>query len=287
MDDKHQTVASDEKEAKQPIAMNEEEEDIEALAEPPDWLPDGWIMEVYHAEDDTINYYYTSPISNCTFSKKSEVLEYLFSRTDERILELNKFGVEKEITFQREQEWLPKGWVMEVRAGGEKMDKMYKFYVYPETGVRLLSKQDVILNEAKISQCDTNRQCDTSSKDNLLAIVDFHPSGLPEGWVKELAFRKIKEGLIRRDPYYTDPVSSYTLRTLKSVLCFIKTGKVPKRAFIQMINVHDLYSFDESAPLCKTVTPQQTRIRIHHMIKKKKTSQEGRLHAKKQLAQGL
>lgn len=34
----------------------------------------------------------------------------------------------------------------------------------------------------------------------LLAIVDFHPSGLPEGWVRELVFRKTKEGLIRRDP---------------------------------------------------------------------------------------
>jgi hypothetical protein len=27
---------------------------------------------------------------------------------------------------QKEHEWLPKGWVMEIRAGGEKMDKMYK-----------------------------------------------------------------------------------------------------------------------------------------------------------------
>ncbi|RLN17855.1 hypothetical protein C2845_PM02G08510 [Panicum miliaceum] len=236
MDDKNQTVASDEGEAKQPIAMNKKDEDIKALAEPPDLLPDGWIME-----------YYTSPISNCTFSKKSEVLEYLFSQTDECILELNKYA------SQREQEWLPKGWVMEVRAGGEKMDKMYKFYVYPETG--------------------------------LLVIVDFHPIGLLEGWVKELSFRKTKEELIRRDLYYTDPVSSYTMRTLRSALCFIETGKVPKRAFIQTINVHDIYSFDKTAPLCKIVTSQQTRIR--HMIKKMKTLQEGRLHAKKQLAQGL
>jgi hypothetical protein len=30
--------------------------------------------------------------------------------------------------------------------------------------------------------------------------VDFRPSGLHEGWVKELVYRKTKEGLIRRDP---------------------------------------------------------------------------------------
>jgi hypothetical protein len=40
----------------------------------------------------------------------------------------------------------------------------------------------------------------------LLAIVDFHPSGLPEGWVKELVFRKTKEGLIRKDPVINNMV---------------------------------------------------------------------------------
>lgn len=108
----------------------------------------------------------------------------------------------------------------------------------------------------------------------LLAIVDFHPRGLPEGWVKELVFRKTKEGLTRKDPvknlihdfasysylnfliiiyhivqYYTDPISSYTVRTLKSAIYLVETGNVPKRAFIQMISVHDLYSFDKSADL--------------------------------------
>ena len=111
----------------------------------------------------------------------------------------------------------------------------------------------------------------------LLAIVEFHPSGLPKGWVKELVFRKTKEGLIRRDPvnnmvhefssfdksaqidfkiivclmmqYYTDSASSYTFRTLKSALCFVETGKISKRTFIQRISVHDLYTFDNPADL--------------------------------------
>ena len=46
------TMISDE-EAKEPTSLDEEE-DIEALVEPSDWLPDGWIMEVYRAEDGTI-----------------------------------------------------------------------------------------------------------------------------------------------------------------------------------------------------------------------------------------
>ncbi|ONM32830.1 OSJNBb0058J09.3-like protein [Zea mays] len=153
--------------------------------------------------------------------------------------------------IQRQHEWLPKGWVMEVRAGGEKADKMYKFYVHSITGLRLLSKQDILLyiNEAKVSGCDTNGQCDTTSEDNILSKVDFRPSGLPEGWVKELVYRKTKEGLIKRDPYYTDPASFYTFRTLKSALSFLETGKVSERAFIQRTSVHDLYSFEISADM--------------------------------------
>ncbi|KAG2547700.1 hypothetical protein PVAP13_9KG117100 [Panicum virgatum] len=260
MDDKSMTIVPVKEEVNHETASNEEEEeeDIEALVEPPDWLPDGWIMEVYREEDGTINRYYTSPISDYTFNMKSEVLEYLFSQADERILESKESGAEN--SFQKEHEWLPKGWVMEIRAGGEKMNKMYKFYVYQKTGVRVLSKQDVVLyiNEEKVSKCDTNGQCNTDSKDNLLAIVEFHPSGLPKGWVKELVFRKTKEGLIRRDPYYTDSASSYTFRTLKSALCFLETGKISKRTFIQRISVHDLYTFDNPADLHESLRSRLT-----------------------------
>jgi hypothetical protein len=41
--------------------------------------------------------YYTSPISNYTFTTKSEVLEYLFSRTDERMLESKECGAENSL----------------------------------------------------------------------------------------------------------------------------------------------------------------------------------------------
>ncbi|XP_062196474.1 uncharacterized protein LOC133899503 [Phragmites australis] len=257
MGDKSVIVISDDEGVKQPVAPNEEEED-EALAEAPDWLPDGWIMEVYHGKDGTINRYYTSPVSDYTFNMPSEVLEYLFSGTDERILESKGCAAEK--MLQKEQEWLQKGWVMEIRAGGEKMDKMYKFYVYSYTGVRLQSKEDVILytNKKKVSECDTNGQCDITSEDNILAKVELHPSGLPDGWIKELVFRKTKDGLIRRDPYYTDPASSYTFRTLKSALSYLETGKISKHAFIQKISVHDLYSFDKSADLHESLRSRLT-----------------------------
>jgi hypothetical protein len=45
--------------------------------------------------------YYTSPISGRTFSMKSEVLEYLFSQTDEHILEIKESGVESTLQVHK------------------------------------------------------------------------------------------------------------------------------------------------------------------------------------------
>lgn len=35
----------------------------------------------------------------------------------------------------------------------------------------------------------------------ILAMVEFNPDGLPEGWVKEIIFRKCNDG-IRKDPVH-------------------------------------------------------------------------------------
>ncbi|GJN24079.1 hypothetical protein PR202_gb11793 [Eleusine coracana subsp. coracana] len=181
--------------------------------------------------------------------KQAEVLQFLFSREDERILKSEKCAAK--MTLPRAHQWLPSGWLMEVRAGGKNMDMMFKFYVHPHRRVRLQSKDDVLryLKNSKISKCDTNGQCDLSSYDNILAQVDLSPTGLPSGWVTELVFRKTKDGSIRRDPYYTDPTCRYIFRTLKAAISYLESGKVPKRAFIRRASIHDIYSFDKCVEL--------------------------------------
>ncbi|XP_044444831.1 uncharacterized protein [Triticum aestivum] len=220
----------------------------DAVVEAPDWLPDGWIMEVQCGDNGTLYKYFISPVSGAKFRMKPEVLNYLFSEMDEHYLEA-KDSVDHKM-LPKSHEWLPKGWLLEIRAGGENMDKMYKFYVYPALGIRAFSKEDVLLyvNEMKIPECDTNGKCDTSSRDNILAEVEFNPSGLPDGWVKEMVYRKTLKGT-RKDPYYTDPVSSYAFRTLTSAVRFLQTGNITKRSFIQRTSVHELYNFEKSADL--------------------------------------
>ncbi|XP_014756225.1 uncharacterized protein LOC100826562 isoform X2 [Brachypodium distachyon] len=177
--------------------VKEVEEDFK---EPPKWLPDGWIMEVQRGEDGSFYQYYISPVSGVKLRMKAEVLSYLFSGMDDRFLESKKCAARN--TLHSTHLWLPKGWFIEIRAGGENMDKMFKFYIYPPMEIRLFSKEDVLLyvKEMVVSACDTEGQCDTSSQDNILALVEFNPSVLlPEGWVKEIVYRKTKEG-IRKDP---------------------------------------------------------------------------------------
>uniref|UniRef100_A0A0E0DB53 MBD domain-containing protein n=1 Tax=Oryza meridionalis TaxID=40149 RepID=A0A0E0DB53_9ORYZ len=142
-------------------------------------------MEVYRDDDGTIYRYYICPLSGTTFTTKSEVLDYLFSEMDQCFLESKNHAVGSNLT--RTHEWLPKGWLVEIRAGGDNMDKMYKFYVYPPNRVRLFSKDDI------------------------LAILEFNPEGVPQGWVKEV--------------HYTDPIKIMYSVPRGQLLSMWKQGK--------------------------------------------------------------
>ncbi|KAM0864285.1 hypothetical protein ACQ4PT_044023 [Festuca glaucescens] len=137
----------------------EVDENAEALKEAPFWFPDGWIIHVRHDDDGSTYRYYTSPVSEYTFSTDTEALNYLFSEMDEHMLESHTFTEDNEL--HNMNAWLPDSWVIEVRAGGKMMDKMYK----------------------------------------ILAQVEFNPDGLPKGWVKEMIFRKCNDGIRKHPYY--------------------------------------------------------------------------------------
>ncbi|XBI88280.1 hypothetical protein VPH35_026265 [Triticum aestivum] len=179
------------------------------VREPPDWLPDGWIWEVRRGDDGELYEYYICPVSGAEFRMKAEVLNYLFSEMDEKYIESMDAAAAPGM-LHKEHDWLPEGWRLEIRAGGENKDKMYK----------------------------------------VLAELILNPSGLPPGWVLEFVYRKAgSNGEMRKDPYYTDPVSHYTFRTLKSAVRYVETEELTERAFIQNTSVHEVYNFDKSADL--------------------------------------
>ncbi|KAM3382092.1 methyl-CpG-binding domain-containing protein 13 isoform X1 [Capsicum galapagoense] len=118
--------------------------------------------------------------------------------------------------------WLPSGWKMEVKA--RKKGKKEKWYSDPSKGVKFCSKADVL---HYLSSVDSN--CSKSSnmkeleeKDTEKCSTEAASEELPPGWIKELRARK-KGRKIRKDPYYIDPVSGQTFRSMKQVSQFLET----------------------------------------------------------------
>lgn len=54
--------------------------------------------------------------------------------------------------------------------------------------------------------------------------------GLPAGWIKEIKVTK-KGRKVRRDPYYSDPISGYVFRSMRDALRYVQTGEPGKKAF--------------------------------------------------------
>ncbi|CAN4105316.1 unnamed protein product [Withania somnifera] len=119
--------------------------------------------------------------------------------------------------------WLPAGWKVEVRA--RKKGKEEKWYRDPSKGLKFCSRADVL---HYLSSVDSN--CSKSSNTKEMEKKDpgkcstekAASEGLPEGWIKELRVRR-KGRIIRKDPYYIDPVSGQTFRSMKQVSQFLET----------------------------------------------------------------
>ncbi|KAG2569855.1 hypothetical protein PVAP13_7NG444700 [Panicum virgatum] len=213
--------------------------------ETPDWLPDGFEMEGYYERDGTFKTTaYICPVSGLKFKMMEEVLDYCFSDGIERAI-AGKETLQDKTTLQGKYAWLRQkhGWVLEIRAGGENFSKMFKFYAHLSAGVRLASKHEVLnyIDEAELPQY-VNEDCDTSSEDNIIAQLDFNINSLPPGWVKETTFRKCSDD-IRKDTFYTDPVTKKVFRSLKSAEQYVISGE-PMDAHVPIMSVTDMYYFD-------------------------------------------
>ncbi|TVU13242.1 hypothetical protein EJB05_40777, partial [Eragrostis curvula] len=190
---------------------------------------------------------YTCPVG-FMFKEKHDVLDYCSSGALQRAIDANA-TLDDKTTLQGKYDWLMgRGWVLEIRAGGENFNKMFKFYAHLRTGVRAASKQDFLsyINDAKIPGC-TSEDCDTS-EDNIIAQLQFRIDGLPPGWVKETAFRKCSDGRIRRDSSYTDPLTKKVHRSLKSAKRYF-TSEIDEDSHNPKQSVTDMYFFDSCAEM--------------------------------------
>nr|XP_010934848.1 uncharacterized protein LOC105054908 isoform X2 [Elaeis guineensis] len=181
-----------------------------SIEEPPEWLPDGWTMEVRRGKTGNIYRYYTSPLSSYTFCSKEAVMRYLnVVKVDGHESELSaRSGDESPRPVQQVKnsfKWLPPGWLLEIRTQrcGSKARQIYKSYFDPSTRSRFYSKGDVLqfVKSGKIYSptSDQKRHCESESPEHVIAQIEFYPDGLPDGWYKETRIKKNRSG-IRKDP---------------------------------------------------------------------------------------
>ncbi|WOL18222.1 hypothetical protein Cni_G27015 [Canna indica] len=215
----------------------------ESELNPPDWLPDGWIMEVRKGKKGFTYRYYTCPISGNTFCSKEEVFCYLtniepvprartiksFEDNDQKLV----------LEVKDSLKWLPRGWVIEIRVRetSEKGQEKYKCYKHQSTGSIFYCKEEVLKFHEKENSYDCSAStgsgyCKRKPDENLLSRIEYSPEDLPYGWIKETKYRRNvdTETHTRQDPYYIHPESGYVFRTLKDCFLYINDGVLSKYA---------------------------------------------------------
>ncbi|KAF3433006.1 hypothetical protein FNV43_RR24108 [Rhamnella rubrinervis] len=123
------------------------------------------------------------------------------------------------------EDWLPPGWTVEVKLRNN--GRKDKYYYASPSGPKFNSRVEVVVEKV---------------------IAE----GLPAGWTKEI--RVTKNGhKIRRDPFYIDPESGKTFRSMKDVYRYLETEELGRLEKKLMGGSHEDLKYDEisSPPVTK------------------------------------
>ncbi|PIN27228.1 hypothetical protein CDL12_00021 [Handroanthus impetiginosus] len=154
-------------------------------------------------------------------------------------------------------EWLPNGWKMEekTRQSGFRKGAIYKVYTELSSGSKFYSRAAVArymktvehantknakkkvdhleepipdVSPSCISMTNTDHIPEKKLKNSsfkTVAIESAAADDLPPGWIKEIKTSK-SGNRIRKDPFYTDPVSGYMFRSKLDALRYLKTNDI-------------------------------------------------------------
>ncbi|PON62817.1 Methyl-CpG DNA binding [Parasponia andersonii] len=239
----------------------------------PELLPAGWTVQFKAQKTGRKVRVYTNLETGKEFFSKDDVFNYIKAgshhcgkpqSTNRNITtEAEKIPLQPVNDKDDLPEWLPKGWkvVVKTRKSGLLMGKEYKVYINPFNSCKFYSKQEVLrylktvgrkthrtrdVETVKGKSCISNKETDTSmcSADEV-AVQKCEVEDLPSGWIKEIRIRKTSD-FIRKDPYYTDPVTGYIFRSKKAALHYVETGEI-SRHVIKPKNSEELVK-DDIAP---------------------------------------
>ncbi|KAJ0048730.1 hypothetical protein Pint_16094 [Pistacia integerrima] len=204
--------------------------------EHPDWLPDGWVVDLKTRKSGVLigrpYKIYTDPLTGCKFFSKPEVLRYLES------------AKRKNCSSKRKE-------TCNLESAKRKSCSSKR-------------KETCNLESARRRSC-SSKQKETRKKMCSASKVVVEKStvdDLPPGWIKETKIRKNAFG-VRRDPYYTDPVSGYVFRSKKDVFRYLETGEISRHAFKPAKrDAHDLEALPSPAAERQKLEHPATRRRL-------------------------
>ncbi|ONI07006.1 hypothetical protein PRUPE_5G094800 [Prunus persica] len=224
----------------------------------PDWLPAGWAVQFRVQKTGRKIEFYTNLETGKNFFSKDDVMRHIKMAstnggnpqptTLHNQHHSEKIPSQLVVNTTEYPEWLPKGWKVEVRTRktGVHVGKEYKCYIDPSTECSFYSKPEVFryLKTVKRKSCKSrnlktvnHKRCMIKKKTvaplqsaNKVDVEKHNVEDLPSGWTKEIKVKRVANRL-RRDPYYTDPVSGYVFRSKNAVMHYLETGEISRHAF--------------------------------------------------------
>ncbi|KAE9597740.1 putative DNA-binding domain-containing protein [Lupinus albus] len=211
---------------------------VEKPNEHPEWLPDGWDMDIRTRKSGphmgSPYKCYTDPLKRYTFYSKPEVLRYLENIKD------NNYTIEKgkkctNAHSPRNIMVKEKGKRKEKEKGKEKEEgnsctsNKEKECTNTHTPNNVVDEKE---KEKEDNSCTSkkDKKCTTTHPRSNVVVEKSNVEDLPPGWIKEVKERKVGNG-IKKDPFYTDPVSGYVFRSKKDVLRYLESGDIRTCAF--------------------------------------------------------
>ncbi|TYG43007.1 hypothetical protein ES288_D12G301900v1 [Gossypium darwinii] len=163
---------------------------------------------------------------------------------------------------QTSHDWLPPGWKVEVRQ--RRNGKKDKCYYAPCGEHRFISRAEVVRYLKKCgSKTEEKEKVPSKQSSKNVTVEKAEAEGLPPGWTKEVKITK-KGNKVRRDPFYTDPVSGYVFRSMKDALRYVETGKLGKLAFKPKENESNEEDLEED-DICEPVIVESQKVAVKGM----------------------
>ncbi|KAH1235587.1 Methyl-CpG-binding domain-containing protein 13 [Glycine max] len=198
---------------------NSKQQSVEKANEHPDWLPDGWNVEVRTRKSGVhmgsgYKVCYIEPLKGYKFFSKPEVLRYLETLHLQEGEEMHNLDSPNDNSCT----------LKEKNCGN--MDSPNNNSFTPEKEKNCCNMDSPIDNSCSSKK----KNCSNMDSPTDVVVEKSTVEDLPPGWVKELKIRKNSKG-IRKDPFYIDPASGYVFRSKKDVLRYLESGDIRSCAF--------------------------------------------------------